>query len=297
MRLKIVKLNMIRLLSTVLMLTLLVALFVPAVLADETTPPDNNLEILPDYDPDADKIDWDTVATSGTCGEKLSWSYSGGTLTITGQGAMTDFYDFKLPPWFDLRTVIHRISLPEKITVIGSLAFYGCDKLRTVMIPDKVVKIGNYAFAECSTLESVQLGKGLMHIGASAFSNCKQLKNIRLPINVRSIGNQAFYRCESLSIITLPEYIEELGTSIFAYCKNLIRVEVSARLGALPDWTFYGCEHLMTVILPQTVQTVNDYAFKQCEELTYVYHAGSADVRKEIKTEIERICQSSARVE
>ena len=288
MRLKFVKLNMIRLLSTVLMLTLLAALLVPAVLADETTPPDNDFEILPDYDPDADKIDWDTVATSGTCGEKLSWSYSGGTLTITGQGAMTDFYDFKLPPWFDLRTVIHRVSLPEKLTVIGSLAFYGCDKLRTVMIPDKVVKIGNYAFAECSTLESVQLGKGLMHIGASAFSNCKQLKNIRLPINVRSIGNQAFYRCESLSIITLPEYIEELGTSIFAYCKNLIRVEVSARLGALPDWTFYGCEHLMTVILPQTVQTVNDYAFKQCEELTYVYHAGSADVRKEIKTEIEK---------
>ena len=124
MRHKIAKLNIARLLSmimaTVLLMTLLAALFVPCVYADET---DGELEILPDYDPDADKIDWDSVATSGKCGEKLTWSYSGGTLTIDGEGAMKDFREPDMAPWYELRTVIYRVSLPEKITSIGSLAF------------------------------------------------------------------------------------------------------------------------------------------------------------------------------
>ncbi len=289
MRHKIAKLNIARLLSmimaTVLLMTLLAALFVPCVYADET---DGELEILPDYDPDADKIDWDSVATSGKCGEKLTWSYSGGTLTIDGEGAMKDFREPDMAPWYELRTVIYRVSLPEKITSIGSLAFYGCTKLRTITLPDKVTKIGSYAFAECAQLETAQLSHSLMNIGTAAFLNCKQLQNIRLPLNVRTIGNQAFYRCESLTIITLPSYIEEMGSSVFAYCKNLIRAEIAAELGALPDWTFYGCEHLTTVVLPKTVEAVNDYAFKQCEELTYVYHGGSAATRNEIKTGIEK---------
>ena len=35
----------------------------------------------------------------GVCGDDLQWSFSGGTLTITGSGEMTDFPESEMSPW------------------------------------------------------------------------------------------------------------------------------------------------------------------------------------------------------
>ena len=40
---------------------------------------------------------------SGKCGDDLSWSLSGDTLTITGSGAMYDFSESTMAPWYDYR--------------------------------------------------------------------------------------------------------------------------------------------------------------------------------------------------
>jgi hypothetical protein len=53
-----------------------------------------------------------SAASSGTCGENLTWSLDDeGTLTISGTGAMTVFsYSNYLPPWnsviYDIKTII-----------------------------------------------------------------------------------------------------------------------------------------------------------------------------------------------
>ncbi len=292
MRHKIAKLNMVRLLSSllvsVLLMTLLSVLLAPSVLADETTPPDD-FEILPDeYDPDADEIDWDTVVTSGECGERLSWSYAGGTLTITGKGDMTEFLESQKAPWYPLRQVIHRVILPKELTSIGRLAFYGCEKLTAITLPEEVRRIGNYAFTGCKKLSIVTLGNKLGHIGTGAFYGCLQLMSIRLPNTLTYLGDQAFYRCESLATIKLPTSLSTVGNSVFAYCHNLIRAEISARLKALPEWTFYGCDRLTVVVLPETVSTIENYAFKQCEGLSTVYFGGKENSKNQILQGIEK---------
>ena len=38
-------------------------------------------------------------ASGGSCGADLTWSLSGGTLTISGTGEMTNFSDENMPPW------------------------------------------------------------------------------------------------------------------------------------------------------------------------------------------------------
>lgn len=290
MRRKNAKLNIARMTSTVLaavlITTLLAVLFAPSVFADETKPPEDDFEILPDYDPEIEKIDWDNVATSGQCGESLTWSYSGGTLAIEGKGAMTDFLEVNMAPWYPLRNVIHRVSLPEKLTSIGSLAFYGCAKLKTVVLPNDISTIGNYAFSGCQNLTTIHLGTRLVSIGKSAFYGCLQLRDVRLPYTLVSIGEQAFYRCESLVTMTIPTNVASVGSSVFAYCKNLIRVEISAKLSSLPSWSFYGCEQLTIAILPETMQNVENYAFKQCNVLSTVFFDGKADAKEKIEHDI-----------
>ena len=42
-------------------------------------------------------------ADDSTCGENLTWSVSGGTLTISGTGAMADYTLSNKAPWYEYR--------------------------------------------------------------------------------------------------------------------------------------------------------------------------------------------------
>lgn len=223
------------------------------------------------------------AAESGTCGEKLAWHFSAGTLTISGTGAMQNFSEAKPAPWYSFRDQIYRISLPEGLRTIGILAFSECSNLQTVYIPDSVTQIGKYAFYECTGMESVYIGNAVSKIGPSAFYNCKSLVSVRFPEGLQVLGDQAFYRCDSLTAVTLPAYITDMGRSVFAYCTNLLQVEVIAEVSTLPEWTFYGCEQLSVVVLPQTIEIVDEYAFKECNQLSKVYFSGPIEKAQSIQ--------------
>ena len=61
----------------------------------------------------------------GKDGDNLIWSFSGGTLTITGAGEMADYGEEDVP-WADLRDGIEKILLPDGVTSIGNNAFSLC---------------------------------------------------------------------------------------------------------------------------------------------------------------------------
>lgn len=215
-----------------------------------------------------------SAAESGSCGNNLQWSYTVGTLIITGSGDMFNFSERNMAPWYDFANDIVRVVLPKELSNIGRYAFCECKNLRFITIPDSVTAIGDMAFYDCENLEMLSLGKSLRRIGYNAFYNCKSLKDVRLPYGLESIGYQAFYRCESLTNVTVPADVKEMGTSVFAYCKSLIRAVVNARLTTLPGWTFFGCENLKDVVLCETFDTVGSYTFRNCDELSVVYFEG-----------------------
>ena len=78
-------------------------------------------------------------AASGTTGD-LSWSLSGGTLSITGKGDMPDYSDGAMAPWFGSGAAITRISVGEGVSSIGELAFYGCGRVTAVTLPAALVE-------------------------------------------------------------------------------------------------------------------------------------------------------------
>lgn len=224
----------------------------------------------------------------GTCGDGLTWSFSGDTLTISGSGAMKDYSESNMAPWYSFRDRIAAVSLPEGLTRVGDLAFYDCAALQTVFLPDSVEEVGWHAFDGCAALTILDLGTGLRTIDDGAFKDCAALPALRLPGTLTTIGFQAFYRCESLAEITIPASVTELGMTAFAFCYQLIRADVQAKLTRLPDWTFYGCGRLATVVLPDTLAGANELAFYGCTNLANVIYTGSDANRAQIEADIQR---------
>ena len=211
---------------------------------------------------------------SGQCGDNLTWSVDAGTLAITGSGAMWDFTDDSMAPWYEYRENILRLSLPDGLTAVGDLAFYDCMNLQTVSIPGSVASIGDYAFASCDGLVMLGLGTGLEDIGTGSFYGCWSLTSARLPRGLETIGSDAFYDCRSLTSVTLPASVASVGSAAFAYCTSLVRAEVQSELTTLPDWTFFGCSMLSTVILPDSVGAIGGAAFRDCGSLSSVSYGG-----------------------
>ena len=219
----------------------------------------------------------------GECGDGLCWSLEGGTLTITGSGDMTDFTEEEMAPWYAYREDILRVSLPDGLTNVGSLAFYDCGNLTTVVLPDSVETVGDYAFAHCEDMTLLDLGADIQSIGESAFSDCYALQSVDLPDNLESIGLKAFYRCESLTTVTVPDSVESIGMSAFGYCKDMVSANVQAKVNTLPEYMFYGCEKLAAVTLPQQLSDISDYSFRGCDQLGTVYYDGESKTPDEIR--------------
>ena len=81
------------------------------------TPTDNANITVPDAIPEQ------------KCGENVTWTLEGGTLTISGTGAMYDYNSRQNVPWYNSRTNITTVVIEEGVTTIGDLAFYHCNNL------------------------------------------------------------------------------------------------------------------------------------------------------------------------
>lgn len=226
------------------------------------------------------------AAREGSCGKDLEWSFSGGTLIITGKGEMANYTEANKAPWYDFADEITTLVLPEKLETIGALSFYNCTSLKAVNIPQNVKAINSKAFYKCTALETVTLPSNLKTIGTAAFFDCEALCALNLPQGLESIGDKAFYLCRSLVTVTIPESVKALGEEAFVDCKSLLRVDIKAKIKEIPAWCFYGCSSLIEVKLSDTVTDVNDYAFTNCELLNTVYCSGNEDVAKKIKKQI-----------
>lgn len=221
----------------------------------------------------------------GSCGGGLSWSLNAGTLTISGSGAMYDFSDSSMAPWYPLREEIQRLVLPSGLTRVGDLAFYGCEEILAVSIPGSVESIGEYAFANCTGMEMLSLGS-VRTIERAAFSDCYSLQALDLPGSLVSIGPLGFYRCQSVSTVTVPGSVTSLGVSAFAYCKNLISADIRANIRELPEYLFYGCERLNSVSLPSAMNEMGSYVFHDCAQLNTVYYDGTAQSPSQLQSTI-----------
>ena len=199
------------------------------------------------------------TATSGKCGENVSWSLKDGVLTISGSGKMTD-YHYDDSPFYN-REDIKSVVIKSGVTSIGYDAFRDCSSLTSVTIPSSVTSIGDAAFYYCSSLTSVTIPSSVTSIGSDTFRRTKWLENqqkknplvvvngilidgtkcsgkVTIPSSVTSIGGWAFEGCTSLTSITIPKSVTSIGRRAFYDCDSLKSITIPSSVTSIDGWAF-----------------------------------------------------------
>ena len=82
------------------------------------------------------------AAESGSCGENATWTLDGGTLTISGTGAIADYTESGSAPWYAKRAQVRTIVVEEGITSIGDAVFDHLQGLKENVLIGKLIPAG-----------------------------------------------------------------------------------------------------------------------------------------------------------
>ena len=216
---------------------------------------------------------------SGSCGTNVTYTFdsSTGTLTIQGNGAMTNYSDYMYSSWYsNIKTVI----IEDGVTSIVEWAFFECSGLTSVTIPNSVTNIGSGAFSGCSGLTSIIIPNSVTSIGGNAFYKCSGLTSVTIPNSVTSIEGAAFADCSGLTSITVAQgntkydsrdncnaIIESASNRLISGCKTTIIPNTVTSIG---NYAFCGCSGLTSVTIPNSVTSIGESAFRICSGLTVV---------------------------
>lgn len=229
----------------------------------------------PDEEPVEDVSPSTMAAMSGKCGKNVTWKLDRkGTLTISGKGAMYDYFRVAVP-WESHIMKIKAIDIKEGVTKIGAGSFGGYS-VKQLKIPNSVTSIGEGAFSELGGIKSIKLPSKLKEIGDFTFSDCYDLTNIIIPNGVTNIPHYAFKGCYKLSSITISKNVTDIDEGAFALCTSLKKITLPEKLGGIGKYVFDGCESLTDIVIPSGVTGVSSGAFDGCNRLDKVYFEGNA---------------------
>ncbi len=187
-------------------------------------------------------------------GNGLYWElFDNGTLTISGNGVMPDYYyhTLKKRPWH--KKNIYKIIIENGVTKIGNESFRECSTLTSVILPQSVVSIGSSAFMECNNLVSIQIPNSINRIASETFYKCSSLTSIIIPNSVSSIGAHAFYGCKKISSIVIPNSVTSIGYSAFMFCENASSIQISNSVKVIEKDAFKWCKKAVLLEFPPNI--------------------------------------------
>ena len=148
-------------------------------------------------------------AKSGKTGD-CTWSLDdNGTLTISGSGAMKDYYSTESLPWGN---TIEKVIIKNGVTAIGNYTFDGCYKLTSVSIPDSVTSIGGDAFSGTSWYFNQP--DGLVYAGKVAYKYKGDMPDgtsVTIKDGTKGISDGALSYYEEMTSITIPDSVTWIG--------------------------------------------------------------------------------------
>jgi hypothetical protein len=235
-------------------------------------------------------------AQSGNFGSNLTWKFSGGMLTISGNGEMPDTISTGNPPWNAHKASITSVVIENGITAIGNYSFNGSNHkgLQSVTIASSVTRIGSWAFENCTALTSVVIHDSVTTLGSHAFSGCTALASATIGSGVTKILAGTFFKT-GLTSITIPKGIVEIAGGSFSGCTRLTTINYNAANAAdlvfmgvkpfddcnalktiifgdsvrrIPDFMFYGQANVQTITMGSGVTHIGESAFHNCTQLS-----------------------------
>ena len=210
---------------------------------------------------------------SGTCGDCLTWTYSNGTLTISGTGPMDDYSAIGDTPWYYLSDgegteLINKVVFEEGVTTIGACAFNYCKGLTTVEMSTTITTIGKAAFSYCSNLTTINFKGNIRNIGNSSFSDSEWYNRCSDgAIYIDKVLYKYKGTMASNTSFAVKDGTVQIGPNAFQDQTGLTSVTFPESLENIGYMGFYRCSGLTSVIIPQNVQTIDYSAFYNCSNL------------------------------
>ena len=199
------------------------------------------------------------------------------------------------------------IVIPNSVTVIENLAFYGCSYLTYVKFGDRAKQIGDYSFAMCPSLYNVDISSA-DKIGIGAFIGCDSLNTITLPFvgggsednsylgyifgassvefnkefvpgslrkiilndKVTNIPDLAFYKCQYITSVVIPDSVLSIGVRAFYKCRSIVEIDTGSGVKTIADDAFFGCDNLKSIKLGSALESLGMQAFFGCADLESV---------------------------
>ena len=116
--------------------------------------------------------------TSGTCGDGITWEFSGSTLTISGSGKMSDF-SAGSEPWAAYKNSITTVKFTGGVTYVGAYSFKDYDSITSVSLGSQMEYLGKGCFQDCDGLTRLSMPyTGKMTLGEECLRSCDNLKRI-----------------------------------------------------------------------------------------------------------------------
>lgn len=161
-------------------------------------------------------------------------------------------------------------TIPNGVITLGSCAFVGNEKIKTVTIPNTVKTLQNSVFAFCPALETITIPDTVTSLGNYVFWGCRGLKSVTLSNSLTALNHSEFDGCSSLTSIVIPNSVTVISSNVFSGCSKLESVQFSNSLVTIEMNAFSGCGSLSNVVLPNTLKTMGNSAFSSCSKLTSI---------------------------
>lgn len=187
---------------------------------------------------------------------------------------------------------ITSLVIPEGVEKIGSLAFCGCAKLKSIKFPSTIKYVGEALFywknysntiygslnplsaetvefpSEQAYLDFVKMSGDSLQYNLPSQNpykliiDGKELNKFELADGVTSVPNYLFYNCKSIESVTLPDGLETVGKYSFYGCSALKSINIPASVEDIDTYAFYGCASLSEITLPEYLKNLRYHALE-----------------------------------
>ena len=160
---------------------------------------------------------------------------------------------------------INVLAIPESVTTIASLAFFGCKSLVRVTYRCRRAE-GTSIFSGCEGLDKVIIGAHVERLPDSMFRNCKSLMKVEFEDRDYA-GSLKKMRAAAEHVADAPF---EVGDQTFLNCSNLASVNLPMSTVSLGEEAFCGCNALKTFVLTPHLKTIGNGSLPS--SLTTIYN-------------------------
>lgn len=240
---------------------------------------------------------------SGSCGEKVTWKYdtSSKTLTISGEGDMTNYETPDDLPWAAYMPHITTVVIGDCIKSLSDYAFYWSSALVNVIVEARTPPLcGSFAFYSIGPDATLTVpygrkgyyekefgwknfGKNIQEKALETSGSCGENATWAYDAATKTLtimGTGRMYDYESsapwdrnmddISKIVIGEGITHIGNTSFTFCAKVTSVTLPSTLESIGVDAFSCCEALTSVTIPANVTEIKEHAFDDCSALATV---------------------------